>query len=204
MRAPGAATLWGTFSHFISPYAREELKYTWIRIGMAIRTMWKKRVVMLSAWKAKMQISVASSARMLTGWRTETNRSNHACPLVRIRIPLETTPAESGMTMKKMTEYSRTMNGTVREDAPRTRSVTIGANRTSMIRSLTDTCTRVYAGSPSVRWLHTKTMAVQGAAARMMTPAMYWSASAGVIQAEKMWRKKTHPISAMENGFTSQ
>ncbi len=53
--------------------------------------------------------------------------------------------------MKTTTEYSRTMNGTSSEDAPLTRNRTIGAKSTSMMRSLTDTCTRVYAGSPSDR-----------------------------------------------------
>jgi hypothetical protein len=43
------------------------------------------------------------------------------------------------------------MNGTVSEEAPLMRNFTIGANRTSMTRSFTDTWTRVYAGSPSVR-----------------------------------------------------
>src|SRR5512139_1016437 len=143
IRAPGAATLWGTFSHFINPYAREELKYTWIRMGTAIRTMWKKRVVMLSAWKAKMQTRVASRATTVTGWSSSTNRWNHTCPFVRISTILETTPAPSGMTMKKSTEYRRTTNGTVREEAPVTSRVTMGANRTSMIRSFTDTCTSV-------------------------------------------------------------
>ena len=33
---------------------------------------------------------------------------------------------------------------------------------------------------------------------------MYWSASAGVIHALKTWRKNTQPISAIENGLTSQ
>src|SRR5574341_1700256 len=47
-------------------------------------------------------------------------------------------------------------------------------------------------------------MAVQGAAARMMLPAMYWDASSGEIQAPKTWWKKRYAISAMENGFTSQ
>ena len=53
--------------------------------------------------------------------------------------------------MKTTTEYSSTWNGTWSEEAPLTRSVTIGANSTSMSRSLTETCTSVYAGSPSVR-----------------------------------------------------
>jgi len=38
----------------------------------------------------------------------------------------------------------------------------------------------------------------------MMHPAMYWSASAGVIQALKRNRKNSHAIRAIENGFTSQ
>ena len=37
------------------------------------------------------------------------------------------------------------------EEAPLTRKRTMGANNTSMIRSFTETCTRVYAGSPLVR-----------------------------------------------------
>jgi hypothetical protein len=47
-------------------------------------------------------------------------------------------------------------------------------------------------------------MAVHGAAARMMHPAMYWSASAGEIHGLKSRRKNTHAISAIENGLTSQ
>ncbi len=47
-------------------------------------------------------------------------------------------------------------------------------------------------------------MAVQGAAARMMQPAMYWSASVGGIHGLKRTRKKSHAMAAIENGFTSQ
>ena len=38
----------------------------------------------------------------------------------------------------------------------------------------------------------------------MMQPAIYWSASAGVMKAEKTKRKNTHASSAIENGFTTQ
>ena len=38
----------------------------------------------------------------------------------------------------------------------------------------------------------TNTIAVQGAAARMIVPAMYWSASAGPMSGKKRWLKK-HP-----------
>src|SRR5512139_2658436 len=47
-------------------------------------------------------------------------------------------------------------------------------------------------------------MAVHGAAARMMLPAMYWSASPGEIHGLNTYRKKAHAIAAIENGFTSQ
>jgi hypothetical protein len=47
-------------------------------------------------------------------------------------------------------------------------------------------------------------MAVQGAAARMMHPAMYWSASARPMNAENTTRKNNYARNAMENGFTSQ
>jgi hypothetical protein len=38
----------------------------------------------------------------------------------------------------------------------------------------------------------------------MMQPAMYWSASAGLMKAENTSRKKTHARSAIENGLTIQ
>ena len=47
-------------------------------------------------------------------------------------------------------------------------------------------------------------MAVPGAAARIIVPAMYWLASAGKIHWEKTWRKKSQEIKAMENGLTIQ
>ncbi len=47
-------------------------------------------------------------------------------------------------------------------------------------------------------------MAVHGAAARMMTPAMYWLASSGPIRGRNRWRKKSQPKNAIENGLTSQ
>ena len=53
--------------------------------------------------------------------------------------------------MKITTEYSSTANGTSRPDVPDTSSFTSGANATSMMRSFTETCTSVYAGSPSER-----------------------------------------------------
>ena len=48
----------------------------------------------------------------------------------------------------------------------------MGAKATTMMTSLRATWQRVKCGSPLVRWLHTNTIAVQGAAARMIRPAM--------------------------------
>src|SRR3990172_8255214 len=47
-------------------------------------------------------------------------------------------------------------------------------------------------------------MAVQGAAARMITPATYWSARASPIQGRNRCRKKIQPRKVMERGLTSQ
>ena len=44
-------------------------------------TTWKARVVMFSAWKAKMATSVRSSAITVTGWKNGRKRSvNHSRP----------------------------------------------------------------------------------------------------------------------------
>ncbi len=170
-----------------------------------MRITWNHRVVMFSAWKAKMNTSVASSAITVTGWKNATNFSlNHSTPLARISHARESIPAARGITTKTSTEYSSTLNGTSRSVAPDTRSLTTGANATSMMRSLTETCTRVYAGSPSERYDHTNTIAVHGAAARMMTPAMYWLASSCPMSGRKRWRKNSQPKNAIENGLTSQ
>ena len=47
---------------------------------------------MLSAWKAKMNTSVASSATTVTGWKTDRNFSNQSVPLVRISEVLDDDP----------------------------------------------------------------------------------------------------------------
>ena len=49
---------------------------------------------------------------------------------------------------------------------------TIGAKAKTMIVSFSATWVRVKSGSPSDRLLHTNTMAVQGAAASRIRPAM--------------------------------
>jgi hypothetical protein len=57
------------------------------------------------------------------------------------------------------------------EDRPSS-SATIGANATTMIVSFSATCDRVKCGSPSTRPDQTNTMAVHGAAASRIRPAM--------------------------------
>ncbi len=65
----------------------------------------------------------------------------------------------------------RVAQGTVMAESPR-RKATRGAKASTMMLSFTATWDRVNKGSPLVRRLQTKTMAVQGAAARRMRPAM--------------------------------
>ena len=48
----------------------------------------------------------------------------------------------------------------------------MGAKAITMIASFSATWVKVKCGSPSTKFDHTNTMAVQGAAARMMRPAI--------------------------------
>jgi len=61
--------------------------------------------------------------------------------------------------------------GTVMDDSPSS-SATMGANANTMMVSLSATCDSVNSGWPPVSRLHTNTMAVQGAAASRIRPAM--------------------------------
>ena len=62
-------------------------------------------------------------------------------------------------------------HGTVIAEIP-SKSATIGAKANTMMASFKATWDNVNNGSPLVRRLHTNTMAVQGAAASSIRPAM--------------------------------
>jgi hypothetical protein len=62
-------------------------------------------------------------------------------------------------------------HGTVMAEMPSSRP-TMGAKAKTMMPSFTATCDSVNSGSPLVSRLQTKTMAVQGAAASRIRPAM--------------------------------
>ena len=100
-------------------------------------------LVRLSAWKAKMRSSVKSNATTVTGWNLGRKRfSNHSLSwdfnkAVRVRYP-----AAKGITMNTTTEVMSTLDGTTTSATPR-RNMTMGANRTSMMRSFTATWTKV-------------------------------------------------------------
>ena len=61
--------------------------------------------------------------------------------------------------------------GTVMADMP-SKNPTNGAKAITMMLSFSATCDSVNKGSPPVRRLQTNTMAVQGAAASRISPAM--------------------------------
>ena len=73
--------------------------------------------------------------------------------------------------MYRTTEVSNVSHGTVIADRP-SRKATSGANATIMMLSFSATWDSVNSGSPPVRRLHTNTMAVHGAAASRIKPAM--------------------------------
>jgi hypothetical protein len=77
----------------------------------------------------------------------------------------------TGITMYKPTEMSSVAHGTMMLESP-SRNATSGANATTMMLSFSATWDSVNSGSPPVRRLQTNTIAVQGAAANRISPAM--------------------------------
>ena len=72
--------------------------------------------------------------------------------------------------MYNSTDTATVDHGTSISEMP-SRVTTIGAKATSMIRSFTATCTKVYPASPRTSRLHTNTIAVHGAAPSKIAPA---------------------------------
>ncbi len=73
--------------------------------------------------------------------------------------------------MYSTTDVISVSHGTVIAAMP-SRNPTIGANATTMMESFSATCVSVNIGSPLVSRLQTNTMAVHGAAASRISPAM--------------------------------
>lgn len=80
----------------------------------------------------------------------------------------------------------------------------MGTNATRIMRSLVATYTTVYAGSPLVSALHTKTIAVQGTAPNSTAPARYSVASSGVMNALNTTKKNRLAMPYMVKGLMSQ
>jgi hypothetical protein len=147
------------------------LKKTWIRIGtarIAITSGWRR---ICSPWKANSSTSVPSSAAIDHGPMRPSSASSAGWPpraSTRERISCATI---TGTTMYSPTEVSSVSHGTVIDEMPSS-SATIGAKAKIMIVSFSATCVSVKYGSPPVSRLHTNTIAVQGAAASRIRPAM--------------------------------
>ena len=73
--------------------------------------------------------------------------------------------------MYSPTDSASVSHGTVIDDSPSNRA-TSGAKATTMMASLSATWLRVKFASPRHRLLHTNTIAVHGAAASRIRPAM--------------------------------
>ena len=73
--------------------------------------------------------------------------------------------------MYSTTEVISVSHGTMIDDRPSS-SATIGAKAKTMMVSFSATCDSVNSGWPPVSRLHTNTIAVQGAAASRIRPAM--------------------------------
>src|ERR1700737_4160204 len=95
------------------------------------------------------------------------------------------------------------VHGTVIEESPSS-SATIGSKANTMMVSLSATWLSVKFGSPSVRLDQTNTIAVQGAAARIMRPAMWLSICPAGSNGGNSQPINSQPSKAMLKGLTSQ
>jgi hypothetical protein len=125
---------------------------------------------MASPWNANSNTSVTSNAAMDHGPIRAMVASNAAVPLASKDLR-KSCAKITGITMYSTTEVSSVAHGTVIADMPKSKP-TSGAKAITMMLSFKATCDKVKSGSPPVRRLHTNTMAVQGAAASKMSPAM--------------------------------
>ncbi len=73
--------------------------------------------------------------------------------------------------MYSTTDVISVSHGTMIDDSPSSKA-TMGANANTMMVSFSATCDSVNSGCPPVSRLHTNTIAVQGAAASRIRPAM--------------------------------
>ena len=125
---------------------------------------------MASPWKANSSTSVASRALIDHGPIFSMAASKAACPLASSALR-QSCARITGITMYSTTEVSSVSHGTVMAEMP-SRKATSGAKATIMMLSFSATCDSVNSGSPPVSRLQTNTMAVQGAAASRIRPAM--------------------------------
>ena len=168
--AEGQATLCFSPTARLSQYASPALKNTWMRMGTASKAMTSGWLRMAWPWKANSSTSVASSAPMDQGPMRASAASSAVAPRAS-RARRSAWAMATGITMYSTTEVSRVSHGTVMADTP-SKNATSGAKASTMMLSFSATCDRVNSGSPPVRRLHTNTMAVHGAAASRMSPAM--------------------------------
>ncbi|MNV88466.1 hypothetical protein D3C71_1826800 [compost metagenome] len=126
--------------------------------------------MMASPWNANSSTNVRSSAAIENGPIRSSAASNAIWPR-RSSARRQSWARMTGITMYSPTDTNSVSHGTVMADRP-SNSPTTGAKANTMIVSLSATWDSVKAGSPPVNRLQTKTMAVHGAAARRMRPAM--------------------------------
>jgi len=122
-------------------------------------------------WKPNSSTSVASSASSDTG----ASRCSTCCSLggpPRASSQRRSNVATAtGSRMYRETESASVAHGTVIDDRP-SNTATRGAKASTMIASLSATWLRVKLASPRHRLLQTNTIAVHGAAASRISPAM--------------------------------
>ena len=171
---------------------------------MAINTMCRGFSKITCPWKAKISTSVSRSPMVVMPSNFLTKAfSKYSAPFFWVTKYRVSIPPARGITTNSTTDNISVSHGTNTFETP-SRNFTMGTNATGIMRSLVATCTTVYAGSPLVSALHTKTIAVQGTAPNSTAPARYSVASSGVMNALNTTKKNRLAMPYMVKGLMSQ
>lgn len=159
---------------------------------------------MMSPWKEKMMIRVSKSPKVVMPLNLGRNFSlKYSMPFFFIIKKRVSAPPASGTTTNNTIEKKSVSQGIVTPFTPN-KSCTSGTNSTRISRSFTETCTSVCAGSPLVRWLHTNTIAVQGATPNNTAPVTKSCARPAGMKDWKMTLKNRVASPNIKNGLISQ
>lgn len=160
-------------------------------------------MIIFSPWKTKRSTRVIKSPiGVIFSTMLIKCESSHFSPFFLTVIIRVNAPNPSGSATYNKTERKSVSRGTWNPvDNPK-RNIPIGVNTTKMRRSFIDTWINAQLRLARARNVQTRTIAVQGASARIIIPIIYSCCSFSGIQEEKTIVMKNQAIKAIVKGLT--